>query len=193
MNKLIVAFVVFFFINVIVGSIMDGGGDIVSTRLTANLTSTGTTINVKSTTGFLYADYVVVGSEKIRYISKTATTLTVPATGGRGYDGTRADSHALGVAVYSPEANVINAALGFNVASTSSTIGGIDVIFAVKDFFFVTIPKLITWDFPQYRLHAWLTYVRVLLSIISIGFVIYMAFYFISALGNLIANVFNRP
>ena len=192
MNKLIVAFVILFFINVIVGSIMEGGGDITDTRLLTAMTSSTTgVINVKHTGGFLHADYVVIENEKIRYIKKTATSFTIPATGGRGYDGTTQAAHAVGSMIYSPQANVLNSALGFNVASTSSTVGGIDVMFMLKDFFFVTIPKLVTWDFPQFRLHAWLTYIRIIFSIISIGFIVYLFYLIVSAIGNFISGIIN--
>jgi len=191
MNILITAFMLFYLMNVMVGAIMEGGGGIAATRLTADITPASNTLSVVSTEGFLRSNYVIIGSEKIRYASTTDTTMVV-ATGGRGWDGTDAAAHSTGAYVYSPEASVFNYALGFNVASTGSDAGEISVPLVLKNFLFVTLPKLVTWDFPQYKVNAWLLIIRYVLIAISTGFLIYIVYHIIMFLGGVASRIFTR-
>lgn len=192
MNKLITAFMLFFLINVMLSAIMEGGGGTTTTRLTADLATAGVTLNVVSTEGFLESDYVIIGQEKIRYSSTTANTFVV-AAGGRGYDGTDATTHGAGAKVYSPESSVLNAALGFNIASTGATVGAIDMFVATKAFFFTTMPKLITWDFAHFRYSEWGQLLRYVFLAISTGFMVYMTWNILSALGGVAQSIFVRP
>jgi len=81
MNKLITAFMLFYFVNVVFGAVMEGGGGIAATQLTQDISAGGVTMNVRNTTGFLQAGYVRMGDELVRYTNKTATTFTVAAYG----------------------------------------------------------------------------------------------------------------
>lgn len=171
--KAFIAFLMFYFLNVVLSGIMEGDGSLAATRLTSALTSTGTTVTVATTEGFLASDFLVIGEEKIRYIRKTATTFSVPATNGRGYDGTEGVAHALGAQVYTDSANIINGMVGFNVAATGTVVGEINLITAVTTFATTTLPKLVTWNFAHFQVQPWLQYVRYVFIIISAGFVIY--------------------
>lgn len=183
----------FFLVNVILGAIMiGGGGGVVTTHLTADLTAAGAVVNVSNTQGFLKSDYLTIGEEKIRYANTTANTFTV-ATGGRGYDGTEATTHSAGDKVYSPQTSVLNSALGFNIASTGTTVGAVDLMVATSSFFFTTMPKLITWDFAHFRFSEWGQLLRYVFLAISTGFMIYILFNLLSALGGVAQSIFVRP
>ena len=131
---------------------------------------------------------MTIGNEKIRYTGKTATTFT-GAT--RGWDGTEASTHSTGEKVYSDEAQVINSALGFNIASTGSTVGALSIPTIIGNLFFHTAPKLIIWDF-NFLKDGQMTYVRYLLLMISTGFVVTFALTVASALGGVMQSIFIR-
>lgn len=75
-----------------------------TTTTTAPVGSGDTTISVASTTSFVsglsvtLADAIVIDTEVIRVCGSTSTTFTV-CSGGRGFDGTTAVTHASGAAV----------------------------------------------------------------------------------------------
>lgn len=190
--KAVMAFSVIFFINVILSGIMEGSGGIATTRLTANLTDVGTTVTVASTEGFMASDYVEIGDEKVRYTNRTATTFVVPVTNGRGYDGTEAVAHAAGALVYSPQTSAINGILGFNIASTGTSVGSINLFTAGWRFATVTVPKLVTWDFAHLKVSPWMQYLRYLFIVISTGFVIWVIITFASAFGGVLQRIFVR-
>ena len=190
MNKLLVTFLMLFFFGTILSGIMEGGGGIRATALTANLAVADTTVNVRSTEGFLASDFIQIGDEKIRYTHLTATTFEVPAVNGRGYEGD-AVAHATTSTVYNPEASVINAAIGFNVASVSGSVGAVDIIVLLYKFFTVTVPRLILWDFSWLK-EGSLIYLRYVLLVISTGFVVTMFFTIASALAGVAQRLFLR-
>lgn len=169
----------FFFMGAVVSGIIEGGGGIYVTKLSADHTAIQTTLNVRNTSGFLKANYVQMGNEKVRYSNKTDTTFTGCT---RGYDGTEAVEHSRGDKVFSPEADVINSALGFNVLSTGASVVAIDIPIILGRFFFITVPTLIMWDYSWLK-EGWMQYVRILFQCISIGFFIYIALMIASALG----------
>lgn len=189
MNKLIVAFAMWFFIGAILSGIMEGGGGINATTLTTNHTAIVTTLAVANTDGFLKKGYVVVESEKIRYTDKTATTFTGCA---RGWDNTTADAHSSGTKVYSPEASVINYALGFDVAATGATAGAMYIPNVLYNFFFTTLPRMVLWDYSWLKSSSWLQLLRYTFMVISIGFLVYIAYTIASALGGILQNIFTR-
>ena len=99
---------------------MQGGGGIVTTRLTTDLTPTDMTIPVLSTSNFLSIDYITIDNEKILYSSKDSTNFYVAE---RGYKGTIADSHLERVNVHSPEAGVVNSMAGYNLGVVTDATG----------------------------------------------------------------------
>ena len=70
MNKLITAFSVLFFISVLLSGIMEGGGGLAVTSLSADVTDAGLVLNVADTEGFNSPDYVWIGDEKILYTAR---------------------------------------------------------------------------------------------------------------------------
>lgn len=159
-----------------------------TTSLTADHTSVEDTLNVSNTEGFLKSSWVQMGNEKVKYTNKTATTFTGLT---RGYDNTEAVSHDSGDRVYSPDSEVLNSALGFNVASTGSTVGAISIPVAATSFVFVTMPRIILWNYSWLQ-EGYLVYLRIVMSFISVGFVIYMSYMIASALGGIMRGIFTR-
>lgn len=186
--KLIAGFMILFFLGTLLSSIMEGGGGFVATSLTADITAASGTLTVRSTDGFFRAGYVHIGSEKVLYTGTTATTFTGCS---RGYDGTTAATHSRGDSVYSPDMTVLNSALGFNVASTGGSVGEIGVLTMFKNFFFITLPKLITWDYSWCKV-GWTVYIRLVMAMISVGFLVYMVYIGASAFGHILSGIFGR-
>ena len=188
MNKLFVSFMLAFLLAAILSGIMEGGGGIKATSLTVNETAVDATLNVTSTEGFLTADVLYIGSKKISYTGTTAVTFTGCT---RGFDGTDAAAHPSGSKVYTDESNAINAALGFNIASTGTTVGAIDMVVMTTNLFTVTLPKLITWDFSWLRTPG-MEIPRYVLLAISTGLVLTFALMVASAFGGLMRAIFVR-
>ena len=189
MSKLIAFFMLLFFVATILSAAMEGSGGVNSTRLTADVTTVATTFNVASTDGFLKAGYLTIGNEKVRYSNKTATTFTGIT---RNWADTSAASHSRNSKVYNNEAQVINSILGFDVASTGSTVGSVSLPLAVKNFVFITVPRLVTWDFSWLRSDG-MVWVRMPLAIITGAFAIYLGWQMASALGGVLQSIFVRP
>lgn len=140
MHRLLLTFLFVFIGCSILAAIMQGGGGIVSTQLTEDVTADAMTIPVVSTALFNDQDILRLGNEKILYESKTATTFVVHT---RGYDDTTAEEFEAGRRVYSTEAGAINDALGFNLGVTVETGGALALIQLPINFFTKTLPHLI--------------------------------------------------
>lgn len=177
MNKLIVSVVLLFLGFTMISSFCEGGGGIVSTDLTAGVSNAVTTIPVTSTTGFLTADVVVIGDEKVAYTGTTPVTFTGCT---RGYNDTEAVVHSAGDKVYSEEVSVLNAALGFNIASTASTAGIAAVVQIPWKFLTISMPRLVMFDYSFFT--GQLKYVQVVFQVIGVGFAVTMAVWMINAL-----------
>lgn len=159
---------------------MAGGGGIAATQLSGAISATATTINVDNTTGFLTSDVVTIDSEYIAYSGKTATSFT-GAT--RGYNGSVATTHRNDKYVYTQETSMINQALGYNVASTSSTSGAFTVVALGFVFLGRGLLNLVIWDFPNLWIGQ-LIYFRIILMAIGGGLVIYICLnYLLPAMG----------
>lgn len=186
-SKLIATFLLLFFVGSLLSEVMEGGGGSKATMLTASVSDVSTTLNVQNTSGYLESDYVQIGNERIRYTDTTATTFTGCT---RGWDDTTAVAHGVGSKVYSSGATW-SSALGFNVATTGSTAGSINMLTVGVNFMFVTMPKLLTWDFAWLKV-GWTVYIRWVFMLISWSFAVYMAFVMASALGGVLQSVFRR-
>jgi len=182
MNKLTVSFMLAFFFFSIFSGIMEGGGGLASATLTSGVTATDTTLAVRSTGGFLKSDIITIGDEDIFYQLTTDTQFLGCA---RGFNGTEAKPHSARSQVYTPEANVINVALGFNITSTGTEVGFVQTTIMLKNFFFIAVPRLTTWDFNYLKTGA-MQYLRYFLYCVSVGFILSIAMMVVSALGGLL-------
>jgi hypothetical protein len=156
--------------------ILAGGGGYAVTALTAGVDDDDVTLEVTSTSGFLSADYIELGGEKTLYTGKTATTFTGCT---RGYEGTTAEAHPVGTAVYTTSASVINSALGFNIAATVDTMGLWSIVSMPTKFLFHTLPNLILMPYQLFRGN--LIIFAVILLLIQVAIVVTLAFSFIGA------------
>ena len=180
MNKLLSGYFVLNLILTLFNAAMAGGGGVGATTLTTAMTTTSTVINVVSTTGFLTSDVLVVDNEQIAYSGTTPTTFTGLS---RGYNNTSPAAHNSGRNIYTQETNIINEALGFNVATTSSTSGVFTVISLSFTFIGRTLINLVIWDYPNI-FQGDLIYARLFLICIGCAFVIYFGInYLLPAMG----------
>jgi len=140
MHKLLISFLIVFVGASILAAIMQGGGGIVSTVLTADISANTTTIPATSTNLFLSADVVRIGNEKIVYSSKNATAFFATT---RGHSSTLATSHKAGARIYSVEAGVLNDAMGYNLGVSIETGGMWGLVMLPINFFTKTLPHLI--------------------------------------------------
>ncbi len=182
MSKLLMAFLAAAIILTVFCALMDGGGGIASTELAEDATAADAHFDVDSTTGFLAAGIIWVGTEKCAYATTNATAFLGLT---RGYEDTTAATHATNRKVYSETAGLVNKAMGFDIGTLATTGGWTAVPMILKDFFVYTLPKLITWNYSFFEGDL-LTIVRYVLMAISIGLVIA----FCLQLGSMIANVF---
>lgn len=180
MNKLLSGYFVLNVILILLNAAMAGGGGLAATQLTAPMTVSSTVINVVSTTGFLSTDTLVCDNEYIFYTGKNATQFTGLT---RGYNYSSPAAHNSGRNIYTQETNMINEALGFNVAATSSTSGAFTVLSLSFSFIGRTLINLVMWDFPNI-FQGQLIYVRLILMAIGCAFIIYFGInYLLPAMG----------
>lgn len=177
------------FIGSLLSGVMEGGGGLAASQLTADHTAIVTELDVANTEGFLKSSYVHIGNEKIRYRNKDDNTF-LNCT--RAWDDTVADSYTTGTRVYSPDAEIINAALGFNIASTGATVGVVNIPMIIGNFFTVTLPRLILWDYSWLKTSQWLQLLRYMFMGISVGFLMYLAYHIAMALGGILQRIFVR-
>jgi hypothetical protein len=189
MNKLLVAFMLAFFLSTLLSAIADGGSSAAATRLVTAVDDDDVTFTVRSTQGFRETGWFEIDDEKVGYNGITATTF---ANCTRAYEDTTAKAHLTGSIIYSPETGVINAALGFTVVNTGATAGTINMMLFPVKFITTTVPKLITWDF-QYLKEGDAQYLRYALWCISAGFVFSMTYLILSAIGGVAQSIFLRP
>jgi hypothetical protein len=120
--------------------IMAGGGGIVTTDLSANVTAVQNYLPVLSTSDFYIPDYVIIGSEKIYYTSLNDTAF-LSCT--RGYGNTTAAVHLAGARVYTPSAAAMNNAVGFNIVAIQDDWGWASFIAIPFLFIVATLPHII--------------------------------------------------
>ena len=118
----------------IMGGVMQGGGGVIATELTASINDSVTIIPVASTNGFPTGASddrsIVIGSERITYLAAgvTATefgTVPNPVTRGATVEGigTEAAAHSDGSVVYTRQASRINQAMDHTIAVMSDASG----------------------------------------------------------------------
>lgn len=118
---------------------VSGGGGIVTTDLTHNVTAVQTYLPVETTQDFYTEDMIQIADERIYYTSTNATAF-LGCT--RGYDGTTAAPHEVGRRVFSSRAAALNDAVGFNVIAVQDTLGWASFLAIPLAFLFVTLPHI---------------------------------------------------
>jgi len=156
--------------------ILAGGGGYAVTSLTAGVDGEDAVLPVTSTSGFLSTDYIELGREKVLYTGVTAITFTGCT---RGYEGTTAEIHPTGTAVYTTSASVVNSALGFNVAATVDSMGLWSIVTVPWNFITKTVPQMLLMPYMLFR--GDLAIFAVVLVLIQAAIVITIAMSFIGA------------
>jgi len=164
--------------------IMEGQTAFAVTKTTVAVAADATTISVQTTADFLDLDDIYIGSEKVRYTSKTATQFNVSQ---RGLSGTEAVAHEAGVMVKNETSNVMNSLLGYNVATTAATYGSFSAIVGLGWNLIKAIPRMIAWDYRYLDGHMQIIKYLILWPI-SAGFVFALAMMFV----NTAMSIFRR-
>lgn len=171
MNKLIAGYVVAHVILTFLSSIMEGGGGLNITELSAPISATVVTIDVDSTQGFLTSDVIFIEDEEIAYTNINALQF-LNCT--RGFNETTAGTHPNNTNVYSPDAGLVNRGLGFNALTTGATSGQLAIIGLTWNFFAKVAGNLVMWDYSFFE--GQLVYIRLFFMALSMGFVVYLGF-----------------
>jgi len=188
MNKLLVAFALLFFFFTLIDSVVMGSGGVAVTQLRNAITATDTTMTVTSTRGYLSADFIRMGNEKVSYNGKDATHFYNLS---RGQDGTIAVIHTANEKIYSPDADVLNAALGYGLINTAGSGATFSFFQNLGLFFTVTIPKLITWNFSFLDTDYGI-YIRYILIAVSLGLTITVIIQIAQSFGGILQGGLNR-
>ena len=150
--------------------IQAGGGGVVTTYLSEDITAANTTIPVTTTTDFLEEDFVVIGNEKILYTGVTNTSFTGCT---RGYDGSEAAAYEAGRKVMTATASAVNYGLGFNIAAVQDDLGWAATLAIPFMFFARTVPQIIKMStnllFGPLAILSWIFYCM------AVGFVVVLA------------------
>jgi len=173
----------------LLAAIMQGGGGIVSTILTEDISANSTTIPVYSTKLFNSQDIVRLGNEKVMYSSKNATAFFVYE---RGYDDTTAEAFEAGRRVYSTEAGVLNDALGYNLGVSIETGGMWGLVMLPINFFTQTLPHLVVLNANLFKTPE-LSIIAIFWYGFGIALIVILAIYIapiaISAVSGLIGSI----
>ncbi len=174
--KAMTGFVFLFTTLTIISFIIEGSPGLAATTLTTRLDSDDLTLIVSDTSEFLDSDILFLGNEIVCYTSKTSTSFIVfsPPFDGRSCRGSKASGHSTGTIVYNATTGVINKQVGFNVAETLSSAGGVSAIVTVPAAFLKALPPLLLWDYSFFEDELFgfpLIYIRYILFAFSAGFV----------------------
>ena len=186
-NKLLVSFLLLFFIGSFLDYLAGGGAGMSCTRLSSDLSETSETIYVMDASTLPRQGIVHIGAEIIVYKNRTDYSLLHCA---RGYEDTDADAHTANTYVYSDDASAVNEMLGFDIASMASAGGIWAFPLVASNFLFHTMPKLATFDFAFLNWGPFIWF-RYCMMLFGIG-LIFTFFYFIFiAVGSVASCLFN--
>ncbi|MEM3426775.1 MAG: hypothetical protein QW212_00745 [Nitrososphaerales archaeon] len=191
MSNLLVFFVVTFnFLSILCG-LAQGYGTPYVTTLTADISSTATTIPVASTTGFASSDFIWIDDERIAYTGTTATAFNncIRGVGDQNNRGGTPTEHKAGAAVYTEGMNALNALLGFNYASLRLSYGTPIAIILSTFAYIGSIPRFIFWNVGFMEGSGWSLVKIIILYPLSAGFVLAFMFFLIQIIWMLKPNV----
>lgn len=175
MGKWILSVALLFLGMTMLSSFMEGGGGLVSTYLSGDITATVTTIPVAHTGGFLAADTATIGNETFAYTGTTAVSFTGVT---RGSNGTEATLHVTNQKVYGSELSPFNAAMGFNIASIAANAGAFSAVVIPYKFFTISVPRMIMFDYSFFA--GQMVYVQIFFQAIGLAFALIFAIWLAS-------------
>jgi len=186
-HKLLVSFLIVFIGVSILGAIVQGGGGIESTTLTANITADDTDLPVSDTTRFADQNILQIGNEYIVYNAKDADSFTAYE---RGYDDTTAVAHSSGSRVYTEEAGVINNALGYDIGVQLQTGGTYGIIQVPINFFTITLPHLAVLNTQFLQATPELEIIGVVWFVFGIALIVVLAIWIAPIAVSLVTGIF---
>ena len=187
-HRLLFTFLIIFVGTSILGAIMQGGGGIVSTVLTNNISANATYIPSTGTNLFANKDIIMIDNENLLYTSKNATGFLVDID-YRGYGTTTAVAHSAGSRIYSQEAGVINSALGFNIAVEAETGGYWGIITIPINFFTTTLPHLVMLNVNFLKIPE-LSIIAIFWMVAGIALIVMLAIYIAPIAVSLVTGIF---
>lgn len=176
MNKLLMAFLLLFFVGSFLDYIVNGGGGFTTTQLREDVTASAEVIYCYDVSKFHKQGLVQIGDEFIEYKNKSDIDNTLFKL-DRGEDDTVAEAHSKFENVYSEDAAAINKSLGFSITNIASNGGVLAFPIIAWNFVYHTLPKLILFDFSFLNFGP-LIWFRYFMMLFSIG-LIFMIFHFI--------------
>ena len=104
---------------------------------------------------------------------------------------TEAAAHATNSRVYTPDAVVLNEAMGFNISRISTDAGIQALPIIMIEFIANTMPRLAMWDFAFLK-EGPMQWFRYCLFCFSAGFIITITLMIVSAMGGVMLSIFSR-
>ena len=147
-------FFVFTFVSLtIISAIVDGHTGLETTELTADVTETSTTFNVKTTDPFSNAGQLMLGNETVCYTGKTSTQFTGVTRGADCRRHSEAQAFPAGQQVMVEGTGIVNQLVGFDILSafgeggiSGFVLGSFNVITNL-DNFIVAVARMLVWDY----------------------------------------------
>jgi hypothetical protein len=151
--NLFIFFVFAFGSITILSAIIDGNTGLQTTRLTAAITETDTTLNVETTEPFPKRGTVMIGNETICYSGKSTTQFTGLTRGEDCRMHSTAQSYAANRQVMSEGPGIINTLVGFDITSAFADGGFIGlakgIYTSAKNLpnFLAAVSRMVMWDY----------------------------------------------
>jgi hypothetical protein len=147
-------FFVFTFVSLtVLSAIVDGHTGLETTELTAGITKTSTTVNVKTTDPFSSHGQLLIGSEVICYTGKNSVQFTGVTRGEDCRRHSEAQAFPAGQLVMVEGAGLVNQLVGFDILTafgdggfTGLVFGGWNVI-ANAPGFLMAVARMLIWDY----------------------------------------------
>jgi len=189
MNKLLLAFLMVFFIGSFLDYLVEGGGGWTANNLAQAMTSTDDVIYAYDVSAFPKQGMVQIEDEYIYYKNKSDINNTFSNL-DRGENDSEAEAHAKGKQVYSEDAAAINSALGFSVTNVASSGGILAFPVIAWNFIYHTLPKLVLFDF-SFLNYGPLIWFRYFFMLFSIGLIFSLFYFIFTAIGSVGTNLFS--
>lgn len=149
--------------------LLSGAQGAATALLNAAISKTATEIPVSSVTGFVSRDYILLENEIITYTSLGASAAACPQTSApacfkgaaRGQRDTEAAAHGANAVVYNSIAGDLDNVSQIQVGNSEGLLGQIQSIFFPFQWFFTTVYKIMTWNWPLLNDLSWSFYLKV--------------------------------
>jgi len=147
-------FFVFTFVSLtVLSAIVDGHTGLETTELTAGITKTSTTVNVKTTDPFSSHGQLMIGDETICYTGKNSSQFTGVTRGEDCRRHSEAQAFPAGQIVMVEGTGVVNQLIGFDLLSafgeggiSGFVLGSVNVVSNLPNFL-MAVARMLVWDY----------------------------------------------